>query len=284
MDEGQTKIAKGVISGIATFLLAEGTAYKINRMRQNAGLPHIHHYQIGGTILSAGALNSDNKLAPYAIGGGTGLIIHDAVDVIRDVARPFERIPKPFNHYDFRDSEVKTYKYKVSDTNLKARYNKIAEILGYWTQKQSSDPKVMAWARKVIREDPTITDARDPIQCGRALAYWINGYPNKKPKIKYVRDPLKRSFDNFQSATRTLKWGTADCDCMALLFGTGMHSVGHPNGYYLISQNPVKPQYYSHILPTIIIDDGRWIPCELTRKRPVGYMPNFVKRGRILVD
>lgn len=284
MDAKQRKVTKGVVSGAISFLIAEISKNKINKMRKEAGLPHIHHYQLGISGLSIGALNSEKEFAPYAIGGGTGLIISDIMDVVKDVKKAYRPLPHPFSKYELEGDDVEVHNYKISDTNLKRRYNKIADILKHWTLKQASDPVVMAWARSIVQKDDTLEDARDPIKCGRALAYWINGYPNNKRGIKYVKDPRKRSFDSFQSATRTLKWKTGDCDCLSLLWGTGMHSLGHSNGYYLLSQNPLRPQQYGHILPTIISSKGEWIPCELTRCEPIGYEPYHFKRGKIFVD
>jgi hypothetical protein len=284
MNENEKKVAKGVASGVIAFLVAEVTQHTINKMRENARIPKIHHYQLGTTALSAGALNMEKKLAPYAIGGGTGLIVHDIVDVFRDVSKAYTPLPHPFSKYELDSDSVEVHNYKISDTSLKKRYNKIAEILQHWTLEQASDPKVMEWSRNIVVNDNDVQDARDPVQCGKALAYWINGYPDRKRGVKYVKDPRKRSFDSFQTATRTLKWRTGDCDCLSLLWGTGMHSLGHSNGYYLVSQNPLRPKQYSHIYPAIIDNDGTWIPCELTRSKPVGYQPHYFKRGKILVD
>ena len=283
--KGKQKVVVGLISAAASFMIAEAVQHQVNKLRAEAGIPKVHHYQIGSLMFSAGALKPDHELSAVAIGSGGALMLHDWTDAVRDIIRPFRGLPHPFNKYKVGSlsDDVQITSYQVSDKNLKKRYEQIADILSYWVKQQRKEPKVMQWARNVIKKDKSIRDTRDPVECGRALAYWINGYPNRIPGILYVRDPRGRGFDMFQTPTRTLTWRTGDCDCLALLHATGLQSVGHQSGFYLISQNPQKPNHYTHILPAIIDKSGGWIPAELTRKRPIGYMPRAVKVGRIAI-
>lgn len=89
--------------------------------------------------------------------------------------------------------------------------------------------------------------------------------------IRYVHDPLDADLYNDASVTMRLKQG--DCDDKSILFCSLAKSIGHPCGFYFMSQG----LRYTHVMPYAITPTGHKIYFETTIRKPFNWKPMATK-------
>lgn len=128
------------------------------------------------------------------------------------------------------------------------------------------DPGVIAVAEQVVRDCPA-NDTKCEI--GK-LFYWT------KSKIRYLRDV--RDVEKINTAERTLRVGTGDCDDMSVLLASLLEAVGNKTRFVVMGFSSGE---YEHVVTQVRLGTG-WITLDPTvAKATLGWVPPNVTRRMV---
>lgn len=132
------------------------------------------------------------------------------------------------------------------------------------THQGRKDPGVIALAEQVTKVCP----AQDFSCEVGALFQWV------KKHIRYVRDP--RDVEKINTAERTLRVGTGDCDDMSVLLASLLEAVNNKTRFWVLAFDSGD---YEHVVtqvragvewitldPTVSYSNVGWTPPGITRR------------------
>lgn len=104
-----------------------------------------------------------------------------------------------------------------------------------------------------------------------AIFNWV------RKNIRYTRDP--HNVELFQRAKRIVEMGIADCDCLSILIGSMIQSVGYPLRLRVIGVSSTEPE---HIYPLAGIPPTespvanlQWVAMDASIAQPIGWQMPF---------
>jgi hypothetical protein len=81
------------------------------------------------------------------------------------------------------------------------------------------------------------------------------------------------SLEIFQEAAQSIISGIRDCDCATILIGAMLRSQGIQSLVRMVSQDPLKPDDYTHVYPLVELEDGSEYAIDTTPvKTPFGFV------------
>lgn len=99
-----------------------------------------------------------------------------------------------------------------------------------------------------------------------AIFQWV------RENIRYTRDP--HNLELFQRARRIVELGLADCDCLSILLGSMVQSIGYPLRLRVIGVSSPEPE---HIYPMVAFsptesgDSDDWVAMDASVNQPMGW-------------
>lgn len=153
------------------------------------------------------------------------------------------------------DTKAKT----IKSTNIDDRIDIILEAI----DEGKRDPVV----RQVLGDILKDIDEKDYEGELLAIFQWV------RENIRYTRDP--HNVELFQRARRIMELGLADCDCLSILLGSMVQSIGYPLRLRVIGVSSPEPE---HIYPMVAIaptenaiSDDDWVAMDASINQQMGW-------------
>ncbi len=126
------------------------------------------------------------------------------------------------------------------------------------------DPGVIALAEQVVKACPA-NDTKCEIG---SLFYWV------KSNIRYLRDV--RDVEKINTAERTLRVRTGDCDDMSVLLASLLEAVGNKTKFWVVG---LQSGEYEHVFVKVRLGTG-WVSLDPTvEQATLGWSPpNILRR------
>ena len=99
-----------------------------------------------------------------------------------------------------------------------------------------------------------------------AIFNWV------KSNIRYTRDP--HNVELFQKAKRILELGLADCDCLSILIGSMVQSIGYPVKLRVIGVSSKEAEHIyplAGVPPTESDTTLEWVAMDASVDQPIGW-------------
>lgn len=136
-------------------------------------------------------------------------------------------------------------------------------IMQRLTRDGRKDPGVIALTEQIVKDCPA-NDTK--CEVGK-LFYWV------KSKIRYMRDV--REVEKINTAERTLRVGTGDCDDMSVLLASLLEAAGNKTRFRVVG---FASGEYEHVFVQVRLGAG-WLSLDPTVKQAtLGWAPPNITR------
>ena len=204
---------------------------------------------------------SPESIAVHAAKAGTLFTVSSRLwEVLRSPIK--KMLPQNLNDEALYPADGECIRYGIpASMTAQERLDAVIALCVGYIKKDMVHPLVRSSTITLLRAFNL--DGRETLLIGALLQKF------NQTEITYIKDPIGRELLPAPHSLLTLKGG--DCDCKSLLLVTQLASIGIPGAFLLISTRPDRLP--NHILPCVMLEDGRYIPLECTLNVSPGWYP-----------
>jgi len=202
------------------------------------------------------------------------------VVVPRSATKKMPRLVSPAVQTRTRAGVMGVSKYEVN--TLGDRLSVIIDRI----EQSTTDPKIIAWARKAVSQRKSGSTAWNGEQWVSAekdhLAEAVQVFKQLRYSQKYVSDPV--GTDTYAKARNTLATGAGDCDEFTTLGAAASRAIGIPARVKVIATKASPDGSADHVYYEILANN-KWVPMDASVSMGPGWeAPDSMVRRRWIYE